>query len=94
MLTVCVQARVGQYQPLDRLPADDVRFDNFVDIGEGDSAIPHSVWIDDEIRAVFALIQTTRLVGADSSLQPARGQLVLECLLQLNMTFGIAARTR
>lgn len=53
-----VEAGVGQHQAADGLAADDVRFDDFVDVGLGDVTVPHGIGIDDEVGAVFALVET------------------------------------
>src|SRR5262245_64110013 len=66
-----VYAGVGEPQTLDRPSADDVRFDDFFDIGLGDAAVPDGVRIDDHRRAVFALIETAGAVGANRAIQTA-----------------------
>jgi hypothetical protein len=53
-----VEAAIGQHQALNGLAADDVRFDDFVNIGFRDVPVPHSFGIDDQIWAVFALVET------------------------------------
>jgi len=73
-----VQALVGDHQALDWLAADDVRVDDFIDVSFGDVAIPDSVGIDDEIRAVFALIKATGLVRPHFTLEAAFRQFLLE----------------
>ena len=91
MLTSCaVQTLVLQHQALNRPPADNVRFDNFIHVGQTDSAIPDRLGIDHEVRSVLALVQAAGLVGAHSALQPALGQFLLEQLLQLCPRGGIA----
>jgi len=74
----CVQARIGQHQTLDGFAADDVRVDDFVDVGFGDVAIPDSIGINNQVRAVLALIEAAGLVGADFALEAALRQFLLE----------------
>ena len=57
-----VQAIVGQHQALDRFTADDVGVDDFIDVGLDKVSIPNGIGIDNEVWAVFALIETARLV--------------------------------
>lgn len=54
-----VKAGIGQHQALDGFAADDVRFDDLIDIGFGDAPVPDRVGIDDQVRAMFALIEAT-----------------------------------
>jgi hypothetical protein len=89
-----VQAAVGQHKALDRFAADDVRFDDFVDVGLGDVSIPHGIWIDHEVRAVLTLVETARLVGPNFTFEAPFGQLLLEQFLQFRLAGGIAASPR
>ena len=89
-----VQAGVGKTESLDRLPVNDVRFDDLVDIGVGDVSIPDGLGVDHNRRPVLALIEAAGLVRADSSLQSALGELLLECSLQVGFSGGIAASPR
>jgi hypothetical protein len=73
------------------MAAEDVRFDDFVDIGFGDVPVPHSFGIDDEVGAVFALIETARLVRSYFALQAAFREFLLEQFLQFGLAAGIAA---
>jgi hypothetical protein len=74
----CIQAAIGQHQALNWLAADDVRLDDFIDVSLGDVSVPYGIGIDYEIRAVFALIETARLVGAHFALEAAFRQFLLE----------------
>jgi hypothetical protein len=86
MLTrLCIEAGLRQPQPLDGLSADDVRFDDFINIGFGDVAVPDRVGINHNIRSVLALIQTARLIGSHTPLQSAFGQLLFEKFLQFGL---------
>jgi hypothetical protein len=73
-----VEAFVGETKAFDWLAADDVRIDDFVDIGFGDEAIPDGLRVDDEIRAVLALIKASGLIGADAAFESTLGKFLLE----------------
>ena len=73
-----VEARVRQHKSLSRLSAYDVRLDNLIHISESDPAVPNSIRIDDEIRAMLALIKATRLIGPYSSFKATLRQLLFE----------------
>jgi hypothetical protein len=60
--TFAIQARIGNHQPLYRLAADDVLFDDFVHIGSRHSSIPDCFGINHHRWPVLALIETTRLI--------------------------------
>ena len=55
-----------------------MRLDNFIYIGESDSAIPDRIGIDDQIRAMLALVQAARLISPNSPLESTRCQLLFE----------------
>ncbi len=86
-----VQAGVGEAESFYRVAAEHVRFDDLVDVGFGDVSVPNSVGVDDEVGAVFALVEASGLVGADFALQSALGQFLFEELLQLGFGGGVAA---
>ena len=73
-----VQTRIRNQQALDRLVADDVRFDDGIHIGFSNAAVPNSIGIDHDIGAVLTLIKAARLIRADLTFQSALGQLDLE----------------
>ncbi len=73
-----IQAGVDEHQAPDRLASDDMRLNDFVDVGLRDMSIPNCVGIDDEVRAMFALIETARLVGAYFALEAAFRQFLFE----------------
>ena len=50
----------GHQQPRHRPAADDVLLDDFVDVALGDAAVPDIVGIDDDVRALLALIEAAR----------------------------------
>jgi hypothetical protein len=68
-----------------------VGFDDLVDVSLGDVSIPHGLGIDDEVRAVLALIETAGLVGSYFAFESALCQFLLEEFLQLRLAGGIAA---
>jgi hypothetical protein len=86
-----IQAFIREHQARDGFPANDVGFDNFVDVSLGDVSVPDSVGIDHEIRAVLTLVETARLIGPHFTLEAAFGQLLFEQFLQLCLAFRIAA---
>ena len=74
----CIQAAIGQHQSLNWLAADDMRLDNLIDVGLGDMCVPYGIGINHEIRAVFALVETARLVGAHFAFEAPLRQFLLE----------------
>ena len=78
-----IQAFFRKHQARDRFPANDVGFDDFVDVSLGYVSVPDGVGIDHEIRAVLTLVETARLVGPHFTLEAAFSQLLFEDLLQL-----------
>src|ERR1700687_654357 len=89
--TRSVQAGICQAEAFDRFAAEDVGLNNLFDVGLGDVSIPDCVWIDDDIRTVFALIEAARLIGAYFPLQSSLGQFLLEQLLQPGLRLRITA---
>jgi hypothetical protein len=73
-----VKARVGEHQALDRLAADDVRFNDLVHVSFGDVSIPHRFRIDHEIWTVLALIETAGLIGPHFAFESALREFQLE----------------
>ena len=73
-----VQTRVRNYESLDRLVADDMRFDDGIHIGLSNAAVPNSIGIDHDVGAMLTLIEAARLIRADLAFQSALGQLDLE----------------
>jgi hypothetical protein len=86
-----VQAIVGQHQALDRLTADDVGVDDFIDVGLRNVSIPNGIGIDNEVWAMFALIETARLVGPYFAFEAAFREFLFEEFLQFRLAAGIAA---
>jgi hypothetical protein len=74
-----IYAGLGQDQVSDAHSSDEVRLDNPVDVLEPDSAVPYCLGIHHHGRAMLALLQTSRLIGANScSRNLMLGQLLLE----------------
>jgi len=73
-----VETVVRQHQALDRLASNDVRLDDFVDVSLGDVSISNGLGINHDVRAVFALVETARLVGANFALEAAFREFLLE----------------
>ena len=88
-----VQNFVGDHQPLHRLPAQDVRVDNFVNVFGLDASVPDRFRINHHSWAQFALIQATGFIGADV-FDSALGQLGFEQALQFALAGGIATAAR
>ena len=86
-----VQTLVTQAQSIHGASADDVRFDNLIDIRLGHISIPDRIWIHNDIWAVLALIEAARLICANASLEPTGGELLFKQLLQPGFSEGIAA---
>lgn len=90
----CVQAGVCEAQALYRAAAEDVRFDDLIEVGLGDMSVPDGVGVDDDVGAVFALVEASGLIGTNFAFQSARGQFLFEDLLQPGFGGGIAASAR
>ena len=86
-----VQAFIGKDESLNRLPANDVRLDDLIDIGRGDVAVPDLFGINDDRWSVLTLIKATGFVRAHAILETESGQLLFEGKLQLRQAGGIAA---
>ena len=65
----CVQAILGDDQAFDRLPTYDVRIDDLVHFGRRYVPIPDAIRINDDIWAVFALVETASLVSPDFTIE-------------------------
>lgn len=92
--TGSVEAIVGNSKSLDRLAVHDVRLNNLLDIGGGHSPVPDTVRINDHGWAVLALIETTRHIGAHTFFESTQRELLLEEILQLGLSLGIATTAR
>ena len=88
-----VQAGFCEAESLHRLAAEDVGFDNLIDVGLSDVTVPNCVWVNHDGGTVFALIETAGLIGAHFSFEAALGEFLLEEFLQLRFRERIAAST-
>jgi hypothetical protein len=89
-----IQAGVRQPKALDRFAADDVGFNDFIDIGFGDKSVPDGIGINHQIRAVLTLVETASLIGTHFAFKAAFRQFLLEEFLQLRLASGVAASPR
>jgi hypothetical protein len=85
-----IQAGIGQAESFDWLTCDDVGVDDLVDVGFGNVSVPDGVGVDDDVRAVLALIEASGLVGADAAFQSTLGEFLLEKFLEPGFGGGIA----
>src|SRR5579863_8988088 len=95
-LFLCVvQGCVRDDEPLDRAADHDVRVDDFIDVREGDAAVPDGVGIHDHRRADFALLEASGFIGADAIAgDVALGQLGFEYAMKFRFAGAIAAASR
>jgi len=68
VLALSVKAGLWGNEPLDWSAADDVRLDNLVYVGSSDVAVPDRIRVNHQVRAMFALVEASRLVRADTAL--------------------------
>lgn len=92
--TGSVEALVGYEEALDGLAVHDVRVDDLFHIVRRNASIPNTVGINDYRRAVLALIEAARHIGAHSLLEATQRQFLFEEKLQLGLALGIAAPAR
>jgi hypothetical protein len=88
-----VKAGVRQNEARDGLSADDVGGDDFFYVIVGNVAVPDGVGIDDYGGSVFALVETSGLVGANRVAHIVLGENLLEFLLELGFGVRIATAT-
>ena len=62
-----------QAESLYWLSAENVRFNNFFDVGFSDMSVPDCVRVDHDVRTVLALIKAAGLIGVDFTFQPVLG---------------------
>jgi hypothetical protein len=89
-----VNALLGQDQPLDGNSANDVRFDNLVDVFHLHASVPDRIGIDNNRLAVLALIEASGFIGAHFAFQSSLGDFVFEYFLELAFAIRIAASSR
>lgn len=86
-----IEAGAGEPQPLDGAAMDEMLGDNFVHIFKPDEAVPDSLGIDHDRRAMLALVEATGLVGADEVLEAGIFDGVLEGGFELLAASGKTA---
>jgi hypothetical protein len=89
-----IQAGVGQAQALDGDAAEKVRLDDFIDIGEGNVAVPNGFGVDDDRGTVFALIEAPGFIGAYRQGNSRMGQAGLEGTVEAGGTSRVTAAAR
>jgi hypothetical protein len=88
-----IQAGIRDQEPLDWAISENVRFNDFLNITQGDVSIPDSFGVNHDVRAMLALIETSCLVGAHLTLQSATRQSPLERLVQFTGSGWVARAT-
>lgn len=78
-----IEAGIGDDEALYRTAADDVAVNDLINIGGGDASVPNRFGIDHHVRAVFALIEASGLVGANFTFQATPGEPGFEQRMQL-----------
>ena len=71
-----------------------MRIYDFIYIRQRHSAVPNCFGINHQVRTMFALVQASRLVCANSSFQASLCQVLFEQFLQLCPAHWIAASAR
>jgi hypothetical protein len=73
-----IEAGVRKAKALDGTVVEEVFGDDLLDVTSVDVAVPDGLRIDDDNRAVFALVETAGLIGADVMLKAGFFDGVLE----------------
>ena len=81
-------------QALHRLTREDVALHDFVDIADGDAAVPDLLGIHDDRNAEFTLIQTAGGIGTHLGLQAASRDRFLEGFAHVFAAAMLARTTR
>ena len=68
----------GHQQPFDDFPFENMAFHEFRDIGFGSDPIPGALGINHDAGAIFAMIQTPGLIGANGSFYSKRSTSFLK----------------
>jgi hypothetical protein len=58
-----INAGIGQGEFRNWLSSNDMRVNDLVDLFPGDPAVPCCLWVHHDHRAMFALLQTSRLLA-------------------------------
>ncbi len=89
-----VQAGIRNPEPRDRTAFHKVGLNDLFNVGFADSAVPDCLRIDDNHRAVLALIQASGLVDADHGRELSLGNLALKEAQQRSFFCRIAGGAR
>jgi hypothetical protein len=92
--TLCIQTRIGQPQPFDGPPAQEMFLDNLLHIPHVNEAIPDRIRIHHNNRSMLALVQASKLIGPDFTLQASLLDGILEGRFELFASPIGAARAR
>ena len=68
-------------EPLDSLSADNVGFDNLINIAGCHAPVPDCVWIDNDVGTMFALIEAAGLICPHFPFKSQSCKLLLEQFL-------------
>jgi hypothetical protein len=90
LATFCVKTRVRQNQPFDRLAANDMALDDFVHVSGRNPAVPNCLGINNQVWAVFTLVQAACFVGPHPGEQSPCLQFLFKQFLQCVFAGGIA----
>jgi hypothetical protein len=88
-----IEDGVGNNEAGYRGAADDVGFDDFVDVVGLDATVPDGFGVNDDRGAQLTLIEAAGFIGADV-FYAALGQLGFEQALELALAGGVAATAR
>jgi hypothetical protein len=90
-----VQAIVRDAEAFYGLVAQNVGLNDFLGVGHGHVAVPDCLGIDDDVRAVLALVEASGLVGTDDRARNSgEGEKTLELAMEIVASRRIAARAR
>ena len=88
-----VEACFGEPETLDGATVEDVLGDDLVYVVEIDEAVPDGLGVDDDRRAVLALVEAAGLVGANGVFETGIFESFLEGVFELFAAAGTATRT-
>jgi len=89
-----IDALISQPQPFHRASVDQVLLDDLRGIFRLHMPVPDRLWINDNRRAMFALIQTSGLVNANRASQARRLRKLLKLGVQLALSIRRARGSR
>ena len=88
-----IEAGFGETETIDGATVEDVLGDDLVYIFEGDEAVPDGLRVDDDRRAVLALVEAAGFVGTDGVLEAGVFEGFLEGVFELFAAAGTATGT-